>query len=79
MGAGRRINHPQEVVSVGDKVEATVLSVDMEKQRIGLSLNTERQNVESVKPNLAKDYGKPKEGFGTLGDLLKESMKKQKK
>ncbi|MEN8168246.1 MAG: 30S ribosomal protein S1 [Pseudomonadota bacterium] len=79
MGAGRRINHPQEVVSVGDKVEATVLSVDMEKQRIGLSLNSERRNEESVKPNLVEDYAKPKQGFGTLGDLLKESMKKQKK
>ena len=26
----------------------------------------------------ASDYAKPKQGFGTLGDLLKESMKKQK-
>lgn len=78
MGAGRRINHPQEVVSVGDQVKATVLSVDMEKQRIGLSLNSERQQEESVNPNLVEDYTKPKQGFGTLGDLLKESMKKQK-
>ncbi len=78
MGAGRRINHPQEVVSVGDQVKATVLSVDMEKQRIGLSLNSERQQEESVNPNLIEDYTKPKQGFGTLGDLLKESMKKQK-
>ncbi len=80
LGAGRRITHPQEVVSVGDQVQATVLSVDMDKHRIGLSLDTKRQTTdESAKPevNLA-DYTKPKQGFGTLGDLFKESMNKQK-
>jgi small subunit ribosomal protein S1 len=79
LGAGRRITHPQEVVSVGDQVQARVLSVDLDKHRIGLSLDTKRQTDEVAKPevNLA-EYAKPKQGFGTLGDLLKESMKKQK-
>ncbi len=80
LGAGRRISHPQEVVHVGDQVQATVLSVDVEKRRIGLSLDTKRQTDGNAKPdevNLA-DYTKPKQSFGTLGDLLKESMKKQK-
>ena len=31
LGAGRRINHPKEVVSVGQQVEATVLAVDHEQ------------------------------------------------
>jgi len=34
----RRIRHPREAVSVGDKVEVYVLRLDHEKQRIGLSL-----------------------------------------
>ena len=33
------IRHPLEVVSVGDVVEVRVLSVDMEKKRIALSMN----------------------------------------
>lgn len=79
LGAGRRITHPQEVVSVGDQVQATVLSVDMDKHRIGLSLDTKRQTDASAKPEVnVADYAKPKQSFGTLGDLLKESMKKQK-
>ena len=38
MGAGRRINHPKEVVSEGDEVEVKILSVDREARRIGLEL-----------------------------------------
>jgi len=79
LGAGRRISHPQDVVSVGDQVQARVLSVDMEKHRIGLSLDKKYEGEESVKPETkVADYAEPKQSFGTLGDLLKESMKKQK-
>ena len=77
--AGRRINHPQEVVSVGDQVQARVLSVDMEKHRIGLSLDKKHEGEESARSEVnVADYVKPKWSPGTLGDLLKESRKKQK-
>ena len=33
-----RVTHPSEVVSVGDKVQVQVLSVDLERKRIGLSM-----------------------------------------
>jgi len=33
-----RVNHPGEVVSVGDKVKVQILSVDLERRRIGLSM-----------------------------------------
>ncbi len=79
LGADRRINHPEEVLKVGEQVRATVLSIDPEKKRIGLSLDQERQGTESGKPNLAADYGKPKQSFGTLGDLLKESLNRKKR
>ncbi len=36
-GTGKRINHPREVVSVGDKVEVVIENFDDEKQRIALS------------------------------------------
>ncbi len=78
LGAGRRVNHPQEVVKVGDRVSATVLSVDPEKRRIALSLDPTRQGGEAPPADTKASYGRPKQGFGTLGDLLKESMKKKK-
>ena len=80
--AERRIGHPQEVLSVGERVTAKVLSIDVEKHRIGLTLKIEqpgqpREEADTTPPIEA--YAKPKKGFGTLGDLLKESMNKQKR
>jgi small subunit ribosomal protein S1 len=39
LGAGRRINHPKEVVEVGQVVEVYVLAVDPEKRKISLSID----------------------------------------
>lgn len=36
--ANRRINHPLDIVSVGDIVEVYVISIDLDKNRVGLSL-----------------------------------------
>lgn len=33
-----RVNHPSEVVKVGDKVKVQILSIDTERRRIGLSM-----------------------------------------
>ena len=38
MKKGKYVKHPLEVVSVGDVVEVKVVSVDMEKKRIALSM-----------------------------------------
>jgi small subunit ribosomal protein S1 len=45
LGSGRRINHPDEVVSRGQQVDATVLTVEPERRRIGLSLNADRTSA----------------------------------
>ena len=73
LGAGRRVNHPNEVVNAGDEVEATVLSVDLDKRRIALTLDASRQATLEAAPKVA-DYAKPTEGMGTLGDLLRQSL-----
>jgi small subunit ribosomal protein S1 len=70
LGAGRRINHPKEVVSVGQDIEAVVLSVDHERRRIGLSMaasagGSPEEVAEAIRP-------RPQAGFGTFGDLLKK-------
>jgi len=78
LGSERRITHPQEVVTVGDQVHATVLGVDMDKRRISLSLNSERKSEAMASPEISAASTQPKQSFGTLGDLLKASMQKQK-
>jgi transcriptional accessory protein Tex/SPT6 len=71
------------VVSIGQTVEATVVSVDVEKRRIGLSLverarqardaeeDVERRETEAT---LAKDA--EQRSLGTLADLLAPSTRK---
>jgi small subunit ribosomal protein S1 len=73
LGAERRVNHPNEVLNTGDEVEATVLNVDLEQRRIGLSLDPTRQGSVEAGPK-PSDYAKPSQSMGTLGDLLRESM-----
>lgn len=70
LGAGRRINHPKEVVSVGQDIEAVVLSIDHERHRIGLSMASSNDgNAEDVAA-VAKAHAPAK--FGTFADLLKK-------
>ena len=78
LGGERRVNHPQELFSINDAVVATVLGVDAEKRRISLSLNHERRGEAPASPQISAEQTRPRQSFGTLGDLLKESMKKQK-
>ncbi len=81
LGAERRISHPQEVVRVGDRVEATILAVDAEKKRISLSLDTSRATehaTPSVANNSVNENTPSRQGYSNLGDILRESLKKQK-
>ncbi|PQJ95298.1 30S ribosomal protein S1 [Chromatium okenii] len=81
LGAGRRINHPNEVVNLGDSVEATVLGVDLERRRISLSLSSNpKQSAETPAaraPAAESAPAKPPEKtLGTFGALLQETMNK---
>jgi small subunit ribosomal protein S1 len=66
LGAGRRINHPKEVVSVGQQVEASVLSVDHDKRRLSLSMGASKDGTAEDVAAMPKAPQK----LGTLGDLL---------
>ena len=66
LGAGRRINHPKEVVSVGQQVEAAVLAVDHDKRRLSLSLAA---STDASAEDVAAVPRAPQK-LGTLGDLL---------
>ena len=77
LGAGRRVNHPKEVVEVGQEVEATILGIDAERRRISLSLSSARENSatsEEVQTEAKVSASGSK--FGTFGDLLSKISKK---
>jgi small subunit ribosomal protein S1 len=78
LGAGRRVQHPSEVVQVGDPVEARVLSVDRERRRISLSLDESRDidDLAAPQPATSSPSEAPGETLGSFGALLRETMEK---
>ena len=77
LGADRRINHPDEVVSSGQRVQATVLVVEPERRRIGLTLNPANAPVavEDRQSRPQEDGGSGSgSGLGTFGDLLQAQL-----
>ncbi len=73
LGAGRRINHPKEVVAEGQEVEATILSIDSERRRVGLSLAaSDGGTAEDVAAIQRSTAAAPAGRLGTFADLLKK-------
>jgi small subunit ribosomal protein S1 len=70
LGANRRINHPKEVVSVGQEVEAVVLAIDHDKRRLSLSMAASKDASADDIAAAAKVQAPAK--LGTFGDLLKK-------
>lgn len=66
-GEGRRINHPREVVSEGDRIQVRVLSVDRESKRMGL------ERIADSSFGSTKSFQEIKEGDVLLGTV--ESVK----
>jgi len=50
LGAGRRINHPKEVVGEGQWVEVYVLSVDQQNRKLSLSMQPKVEPVKVMLP-----------------------------
>ncbi len=77
LGAGRRIQHPKEVVSVGQDVEATILAVDHERRRLSLSLAASKDGSPEDIAEVAKVQAQTQSSkLGTFGDLLQKLKKK---
>ena len=81
LGAGRRIEHPREVLQVGDTVEASVVQIDPDRRRIGLSLTPGTAADEAAGTPRSdpagrrrKEPGGGDDGVGTLGELLQTQL-----
>lgn len=82
LGAGKRINHPREVLKEGESVEVKIESFDRANRRLSLSLAGIARAAEEEEATLAEFRRRTSEapaGMGTLGDLLQARMNKGKK
>jgi small subunit ribosomal protein S1 len=81
LGAGKRINHPREVLKEGETVEVKVESFDRESRRLSLALAGAARAADEEEATLddfRRQAGEAPKGMGTLGDLLQAKGKKKK-
>jgi small subunit ribosomal protein S1 len=74
LAAGKRINHPKEVVAVGQDVLAAVKGIDPEKRRLSLSIAAaERDQATAADAEaIASQKQAAPAKLGTFADLLKK-------
>ena len=74
LGAGRRINHPREVLKAGQSLAVKVLSLDAQKKRISLAPVHDADVPESGPSvrELLESRRENSEGFGSMADFFKK-------
>jgi len=76
----RRINHPREVLTVGQTIEVKIESMDEENKRLSLApAVTEGQEEKAAAEDYKKHAEQSSGSMGTLGDLLKIKFSDPKK
>jgi small subunit ribosomal protein S1 len=81
LGAGKRINHPREVLKEGDTVEVKIESFDRANRRLSLTLAGAARSANEEEATLAefrRQAAQAPKGMGTLGELLLAKTKKKK-
>lgn len=78
LGGGRRINHPREVLSVGQEVTVKIDSIDKAQQRISLVPEDYTPQVEEEKNWTPPPKDTTPKSMGTFGDLLNKAQKKKR-
>ncbi|MCK5528444.1 MAG: RNA-binding transcriptional accessory protein [Kiritimatiellae bacterium] len=77
--ADRYVSDPSDVVKVQQKVEATILEIDIPRKRISLSLKSKPQNPTAKKEKRTQPKARPannnsrrgsSQGFGSLGNAF---------
>lgn len=79
LGAGRRINHPREVIEQGQEITVRIDGVDRESKRISLVPEdfTDEKASSEEKEEMYRPQAQNKP-LGTLGDLFSATLNKKK-
>jgi small subunit ribosomal protein S1 len=75
MVAGKRVNHPSDVLELGQEVEVTVLAVEPDKRRVSLGLGSATPDDSATADEMAAARAEGKRGLGTFGDLFAKLKK----
>lgn len=76
LGGEEHLRHARQVLELGQPLRVKVLSVDPERRRISLALDTSQKETEAAAELDAYRRSAPKtQGFGSLGDFFKKADK----
>ena len=84
IGAGRRLNHPREVLKTGQKLTVKVLNLDPIKKRISLTAVDEQEILEGEELQQLIDESKGSSsaqsgsGFGAMAHFFQKGNKQKK-
>ncbi len=82
LGAGKRINHPREIVKEGEQIEIKIESIDRGNRRISLALAGPARAAaeeEATMTEFRRQADDAPKGMGTLGDMVRTRVQKGKK
>src|SRR5205823_248333 len=63
------VNHPSEILSIGDTVKVKVLDIDRDRQRISLGLKQTQEDPWQLEPERGAPAGDGAEGAGDLDNV----------
>lgn len=82
LGAGKRINHPREVVKEGEQIEVKIESIDRSGRRISLALAGPARAAAEEEATLSefrRQADDAPKGMGTLADMIRTKNQRGKK
>ena len=82
LGAGKRINHPREVVKEGEQIEVKIESIDSASRRISLALAGPARvaaEEEATMTEFRRQADDGPKGMGTLADMFKPKVQRGNK
>jgi len=82
MGAGKRINHPREVLKEGEVVEVKIEGIDRANRRISLALAGAARAADEEEATLSefrRQAAEAPKGMGTLGEMMMARTNKNKR
>ncbi|MDD2583116.1 MAG: 30S ribosomal protein S1 [Desulfuromonadaceae bacterium] len=82
LGAGKRINHPREVLKEGEQIEIKIEGIDRDNRRISLALAGPARAAAEEEATLSefrRQSDDAPKGMGTLADMLRSRTQRGKK
>ncbi len=80
LGVERRVNHPKEILSIGDEVRVRVLAIDPQRKTLSLTMEEPEEDLSCELEKLkTKQDQEQKSSGGTMADLFDSAIREDKK